>query len=710
MKKSIISTLLLLATSVGIMSLRHVNFMFAPQTWYIRANDGGTAVQCTGLANAAYPGTGTHQPCAFNNIMYMWTDNTSAAAPAWRSGIGDTIQYGTMAEDVIGIANGGGTVNWLYCAANSEACVMPLMPSGTHIWGFNKGNCSDPFASANRIKGTGSNANGGLFEILDVQGTSDADIECIGIYQADNCSNTAGNAGACVKGTNNYVQHGIRIAYLLSPGPTRLTLKDMFVVGMSGQGILGSHFGTGPNLIQNVHLAANAFAGWDWDSNGCGTGCKSTGDVQFTQSSIDYSGCSNSTLPFTTLASIKPDHCAGQSNGGYGDALGVGVAIGSITLTVDHSSFQLNVQDAIDTLHSNDGGADHGTVIAFNNYTAGNGGQMLKFGGTDVNTAYDNILGGACAELSLTTTAPMNTWPSSYKTNLSSGDLCRASDQVVLALKNGSVTSFIHNTILGQNTTAFDIGCAGGITLCTTGTTIVFKDNLTIAYGNPLNGNTFASGIFLNGLTSGGNVDPFSNAGSAIDHNLWYQPHNGCPQSSFETNSFCPNTNPLLVNQTVYAFNANLLVGSPAIGAGVATAISTDYAGNVFGTPPSMGALEFVGTAPVVSTPTPTPIAGSYHGPQPVVLSTTTPSAIICYTDDGTTPTATTPGVCSHGNTYSTAISIASTTTLRTIGTISGGTNSPVGVYVYTILPDSGCTITINLNGGRFQGINISGC
>ena len=67
-----------------------------------------------------------------------------------------------------------------------------------------------------------------------------------------------------------------------------------------------------------------------------------------------------------------------------------------------------------------------------------------------------------------------------------------------------------------------------------------------------------------------------------------------------------------------------------------------------------------------------------------------------CYTLDGTTPTATTPGTCSHGTTYVTfnvgvqpfkSVSITGTTTVSVIATESGFTNSAVATSTITIAP-----------------------
>ena len=86
------------------------------------------------------------------------------------------------------------------------------------------------------------------------------------------------------------------------------------------------------------------------------------------------------------------------------------------------------------------------------------------------------------------------------------------------------------------------------------------------------------------------------------------------------------------------------------------------------------------------ATPTASPAAGAYTSAQSVTLSDSTASAVICYTTDGSTPTATTPGTCSHGTTYTSAITVSATTTILAIGTLAGGTNSPVFSAAYTIM------------------------
>ena len=102
-----------------------------------------------------------------------------------------------------------------------------------------------------------------------------------------------------------------------------------------------------------------------------------------------------------------------------------------------------------------------------------------------------------------------------------------------------------------------------------------------------------------------------------------------------------------------------------------------------------------------VSTPTFAPVGGTYFTPQIVTLSSSTSGAVICYTTDGSTPTATS-GVCTHGTTYSAPISVATSQTVKSLGTESGWANSSVSSasYVITIVAPTNLKGTITISGG----------
>jgi hypothetical protein len=83
--------------------------------------------------------------------------------------------------------------------------------------------------------------------------------------------------------------------------------------------------------------------------------------------------------------------------------------------------------------------------------------------------------------------------------------------------------------------------------------------------------------------------------------------------------------------------------------------------------------------------PTFSPVGGTYASTQSVSLADATGAAVICYTLDGSTPTATTPGTCSHGTTYSTVISVATSETITALATLTGYNNSATSSAGYTI-------------------------
>jgi len=112
------------------------------------------------------------------------------------------------------------------------------------------------------------------------------------------------------------------------------------------------------------------------------------------------------------------------------------------------------------------------------------------------------------------------------------------------------------------------------------------------------------------------------------------------------------------------------LVHGDAVGTGTATAAIGSIVGqttvNV-----SSGGL-------VAATPTFSPTGGTYSSAQTITISTTTPSATIYYTTDGSTPTT--------GSTvYTAPITVTATETLKAIASAPGYSTSGVGSAAYTI-------------------------
>lgn len=99
----------------------------------------------------------------------------------------------------------------------------------------------------------------------------------------------------------------------------------------------------------------------------------------------------------------------------------------------------------------------------------------------------------------------------------------------------------------------------------------------------------------------------------------------------------------------------------------------------------TVGAYNFSGGGGTVATPIFSPGAGTYPSTQSVTISTTTGGATLCYTTDGSTPTGNGAGTCTHGTTYSGAVSVSASLTLKAIGTESGFTDSALASAAYVI-------------------------
>jgi len=117
-----------------------------------------------------------------------------------------------------------------------------------------------------------------------------------------------------------------------------------------------------------------------------------------------------------------------------------------------------------------------------------------------------------------------------------------------------------------------------------------------------------------------------------------------------------------------------------------------------------IGTAAYVITAPAVATPIFAPVSGTYTAPQSITISDATSGAVIHYTTDGSTPTASSP-------VYSGPIAVSSSETLEAIAVESGYTDSPVAVATYTIQIPQVATPTFSPASGTYtapQSITLS--
>ena len=111
--------------------------------------------------------------------------------------------------------------------------------------------------------------------------------------------------------------------------------------------------------------------------------------------------------------------------------------------------------------------------------------------------------------------------------------------------------------------------------------------------------------------------------------------------------------------------------------------------------------LEIGNVAGQVETPSFSPTGGTYNTVQSVTINCGTDGATIHYTTDGTEPTTSSP-------TYSTALSVTSTTTIKAIAVKNGLTNSAIATATYNIVyPEA--SLPFAFNGGKTDIDNTSG-
>ncbi|MCR4337675.1 MAG: hypothetical protein NUV91_07725, partial [Candidatus Omnitrophica bacterium] len=149
-------------------------------TYYVR-KDGGTLSQCTGLADASYPGSGTAQACAYNHPF--WALPIKGNPSTFQGGDTLIISPGSyrMGYDAPNQKNPSS------CASNyTWDCHMQPIPSGpdanhpTRILGkgWDQG-CSNP----PQLYGVERAAL-----VINLRGSNNVDLQCLDITDHDSCT------------------------------------------------------------------------------------------------------------------------------------------------------------------------------------------------------------------------------------------------------------------------------------------------------------------------------------------------------------------------------------------------------------------------------------------------------------------------------------------------------------------------------------------
>ena len=271
-------------------------------TWYVRPGGGTrwdaavTSGQCSGLVDADYPGTGTNQNCAFNNPMYLFTDETSSSVYTGSVLAGDTA---IVSQGTYNMGGKSSSVNWI---TNKGSAI--LVPSGTPAQHtrilsacFLAGTCntSNPDAVGLRpvlIAFYGAATNG-TYEMFFLNGAQNIDIQGFEIDASTDCNKGATNLvdWACPNNISSFALVGDDFT-------ANVNLSNRvrgFVYGWTGT--------PGPNLaVTGNAVEGNYLTGVSLDDPFGFNGNRSYG---FTSLNSDYgfSGCTPEPLKAVTAAS-----------------------------------------------------------------------------------------------------------------------------------------------------------------------------------------------------------------------------------------------------------------------------------------------------------------------------------------------------------------------------------------------------------------------
>jgi hypothetical protein len=486
--------------------------------------DGGSSSQCTGLANAPYPGSGSGQPCAWDHpFRALPPDGTP------RISGGDTL-FIASGSYMMGYGAPGADAcesDWAY------DCHMPPVPSGpdaahpTRILGAGwDSGCANP----PELWGTQR-----PWFIVNLTDASNVEIACLEITDHSSCVDSHSGGLACQRDTYPFGEYADIGLY--AEDSTGVHLKALDIHGLAVGGV---HAGRLTDwTVEDVRIAGNGWVGWDGDIDGDDS---NSGTLTFQRWTVEWNGCGE------TYPGGQPTGCWGQTAGGYGDGVGTGATGGH--WIIEDSAFLHNTSDGLDLLYAREAGS---SIEIRRTIAEGNAGDQIKTSGP---TTVENVI------------VVSNCGFFDGKSFTHDVDNCRSGGSAIaLTLRDGNTASVINSTITGQGDCLMITECQDGYT-CGGSESVLLRND--IFQGNPeFQGGGDTTCFVWHGLSH----DPFATDYSIIS-DLKAMPET-CP-----SNSQC-NVSPGVVNDSIDSFDARLLSSSPAIDAGDdAVCPSDDYAGN----------------------------------------------------------------------------------------------------------------------------------
>jgi hypothetical protein len=341
-------------------------------TYYVRT-DGSTATNCTGTTDAAYPGSGTGQACAFNHIFYAlgwYGAGTSDGTAGVMSG-GDTL---IIKDESVG---GGYTAGFTGCSTSyPNGCVTREIPSGsagntTKIYGANYASCSADFSNATKVWGR-ERAD----HIFNLGGNDYIDFKCLDITDKSSCvynvtsQSTDGSSSYVCKRSGSYPwgNHADTGIKSTTGTTTNVTLDKVRITGL----VNGVYAQKKQDwVITDSEFSFNSSVNWDNDVDGGGAGSPNhdEGTMTFTRVTMNYAGCGE-----VWDSRGTPYYCTSQDQGGYGDSFSTGGG-NNANITMTDIEMMHNVSDDLDNLYDDGTGT---TLIINRGVFGGSSGQAIK--------------------------------------------------------------------------------------------------------------------------------------------------------------------------------------------------------------------------------------------------------------------------------------------------------------------------------------------
>ncbi|GAB3356769.1 hypothetical protein [Lysobacter tyrosinilyticus] len=313
-------------------------------TYYVRV-DGGDARQCTGRADAAYPGTGSARACAWKH--------PGIALPT--SGL-PRIAGG----DILVIGAGTYPIGDLGEMQPIPGGPSPAAP--TRILG-------KPGAIP-KLLGVA-----GIHNVLSLEGSSNVEIGNLEITDNSDCIYKHSDPRVACTSAMQWARVGL---YARASG--NVWLHDLNIHGLAARGINAGdlHDWT----VERIKLNKNGRAGWDGNVGDNGS---NSGRMTFSGIEVAWNGCGE------RVASGEPWACWAQQAGGYGDGFGTTDTGGR--WLIEDGYFHHNTSDGLDLRYMD--GTDSTNVTLRRIHAVANAGNQVKVKG---NALIENsVLVGYCS-------------------------------------------------------------------------------------------------------------------------------------------------------------------------------------------------------------------------------------------------------------------------------------------------------------------------